>query len=554
MLKKYLFLYLFIIIGLVTKGQDLSHIKNQKPFHLSGGFSTGLNYLDNTALTSSYEPFTYMVNLSLTPSIYGFSFPFSFTYSKMNSSFSQPFYRFGTSPTYKWARLDLGYRHTKFSKFTVSGQNFLGAGIDLHPGKFRFAAMAGKFHRNKAFRTINPLPVDREEYTRKGYAVKLGIGSKKNFFDLIFMQIKDDPALFNATDTYHPEANAVLSAHTKFNLSKTLRFKMEVAGSVLTQNLLANDFEVEDVPSILLKAKNFLDVNTSSSLTFAGNASLDWHIRKFSLGLQYKRIEPGFRSLGTNFIRDDYESYQINTAYHIPKFNMRFGIGLLHDNLRNTKMARTNRIINNISLSYNPNIKFGINANYSNFSTQQAEGRVPLNDTIKLYQVNKNISIMPHWQTSGKKYSHYVSANLMYADMVDKNEFSQNAMPVQTETAMLQYMFTALQSHLNAGINASFIKNSSMQGDNLFYGPTVSAGKVFFKNTLPVSLAATYYITEILGNQGNMIGLAFAGSYKISKKQRIRLRYNYTVQSYSGNAALNNLSRSRANVTYQYNF
>ena len=554
MLKNFLFCSLLVLSFTFSYAQDLSHIKDTKAFQISGGLSTGLNYMDNYNLTDAHKPFSYIVNLRLTPSIYGFSFPFSFSYSQMNRSFSQPFYRFGISPTYKWAKLNLGYRTTGFSKYSVYGQKSLGVGVDLHPGKFRFAAMVGKFHRNKSFRTVNPLPVDQEEYTRKGYALKLGVGSKKNYFDLIFMQIKDDTSLFSDTDKYKPEANAIVSANTKFNITKTLRFKLETAVSVLTQNMLASDFEMQDVPSILLRSKDFLNLNMSSSVSFAGDAALDLHLRKFSAGLQYKRIEPGFRSLGTGFIRDDYESYQINMGYHVSKFSLRAGIGLLHDNLRNTKMAQTNRMINNLSLNYNPSKNFGINANYTNFSTQQAEGRVPLNDTIKLYQVNKNISVMPHWQKTGKKYTHYVSANFTYADMVDKNEFTQNSVPVQSNTAMLQYMLTIIPNQMNVGGNISYIKNTSIQGDNVFYGPTLSIGKTMLKNTLQIRTAITYFTTQMMHNKGKMVGINLGTAYRFSKTQKIRFQYAFMTQSYQGNANLNNTNRSRANLTYQYNF
>jgi len=554
MLKKIFFYYWMILSIAFANAQDLSHIKDAKAFQISGGISTGLNYMDNSNITDAYKPFSYIVNLRLTPSVYGFSFPFSFSYSQMNRSFSQPFYRFGMSPTYKWAKLNLGYRSTGFSKYTVYGQKSLGVGVELHPKKFRFAAMIGKFHRNKSFRTINPLPIDQEEYTRNGYAVKLGVGSKKNYFDLIFMQIKDDTSLFSVTDKYHPEANSILSANTKFNITKSLRFQMETAVSVLTQNMLASDFEMKDVPSILLRSKDFFNLNLSSSVSFAGNASLDLHLRKFSTGIEYKHIEPGFRSLGTGFIRDDYESYQINMGYHTSKFNIRGGLGLLHDNLRNTKMARTNRIINNVSLNYNPTKNFGITANYTNFSTQQAEGRLPLNDTIRLYQINKNISLMPHWQKAGKKYVHYVSANLTYADMVDKNEFSQNSLPVQSNTAMLQYMLTMIPLQMNLGCNASFIKNTSILGDNIFYGPTISVGKTLLKNKLQLHTSITYFITEMMDNQGKMTGLNLGSAYRLSKTQKIRFQYSLMMQSFEGNANLNNINRSRANLTYQYNF
>ena len=68
------------------------------------------------------------------PSIYGLSLPFSFNVSQYSESYEDPFTQFGISPSYKWAKLHLGYRSIQFSPFVFDGQNFLGAGVELNPG------------------------------------------------------------------------------------------------------------------------------------------------------------------------------------------------------------------------------------------------------------------------------------------------------------------------------------------------------------------------------------------------------------------------------------
>ena len=112
-------------------------------------FQQRLNFTGTNDSTHKSAPFVYYISGTLNTSAFGISFPVSYTFSKNNSDFSNPFYRLGASPEYRWAKAHIGYRSISFSKFTLSGHNFLGGGLELNPGIFRFGAVYGRFAKEK---------------------------------------------------------------------------------------------------------------------------------------------------------------------------------------------------------------------------------------------------------------------------------------------------------------------------------------------------------------------------------------------------------------------
>ena len=554
MLRKFIFI-LFILWSANVFSQDLGNLKNQKPFQLSGSAMLSLNYYESSNDIQTYQPFSYLVAVNVTPAVYGFSVPLSFTYTKMNKSFNHPFYRFGLSPTYKWATLHLGHRSTNFSRFTVSGQKSFGVGIELTPGKFRFAFMYGKFKKDNAYKTIYDEELEQDEYTLKGYAVKLGVGSQKNYFDLVFMHIADNTDEYSDTSLQiHPESNVVISAITQFSIAKNLKFNAEIAASVFTQNMFATEYDMDDLPKFLGKMSDYLNINTSTSLALATDVGLEYKLKKFSAGLQYQRIDPGYKSLGTNFIRNDFEQYALKSSYKFKTGHINGSIGLMRDNLKNTKISQANRLTYTLGVALTPPGVFSITANYSNFSTKQTEGRVPLNDTIRLFQVNRNISVMPQLRFMSSKSSNIIMANYTYANLIDKNSFAEYALPVVSNTAFIQYMYSALESGLgiSANINYTDFKTEFSRITNI--GPTVGANKTMLKKKGTAQLSFTYLRSNNNSVKGNIYSARIGYNYKISKSQQIKFSYFFTKSKYPEDATVVGYNNSRGVLAYVYKF
>ena len=554
-MKFFNLIILILFISSSVFAQDLSHISKQKPLQFSGGLQTTVNYQTSSLQMDSYQPFSYLISLNLNPQIYGISLPFSLAYSRGSRQFSQPFYRFGISPTYKWIKLNLGHRSTQFSKYTVAGLKSLGAGIELTPKKFRFAFMYGSFVRQRNFRTVYPMDnLNMDDYSRKGYALKIGLGSKRNFVDIIMMKINDDVSNFtNDTLPITPESNLALALNTKFTIAKKLFFRTEVAGSVLTRDMKGKSIDASGVNKTLQSIANFANVNSSTILAFAGDASLDYKLKTFNIGLQFKHVDPGYRTLGTYMIRNDFESYMLNLGFHKKSFSINGGIGKARDNLKKQKMAQTNRIITRLNISYQSAKIFSITANYNNFSTQQTEGRIPLNDTIRIYQANKTIGIMPQFRFINKKRAHIIVLNYTYADMLDKNPYANVSVPALSNIAFAQYNFMNIPNAFGISLNMTYTKMKAATNNITTYGPNIGFQKRLLKNKMNLQIGGGYILTDTGISKGNVIQGLLRSSYKIGKSQYIRFSFMLNKSNTTGvNAFVRDYTRSM--LTYGYKF
>jgi len=188
---KSIFFCFLITWFLQANSQDLTQIRTQKPVVVRGALSTTAHFYNIEGKNTNRDPFNYLISGNVDLTVYGINLPFSFMYSGQNLAYTQPFNRFGISPQYKWIKTHFGYRSMNFSSYTLAGHSFMGAGAELNPGKFRLAGVYGRFKQKTLPNTSNPLDTLYAP-TRKGYSIKIGVGSAKNYFDLIYLSIADD--------------------------------------------------------------------------------------------------------------------------------------------------------------------------------------------------------------------------------------------------------------------------------------------------------------------------------------------------------------------------
>lgn len=83
---------------------------------------------------------------------------------------------------------------------------------------------------------------------------------------------------------------------------------------------------------------------------------MDLRLGKVNTRMEYRRIDPGYRSMGAYFMNNDLENLTITPSMSLfkRKLNLRGSIGVQHDNLRNTKRATSIRTISAIHASINP--------------------------------------------------------------------------------------------------------------------------------------------------------------------------------------------------------
>ena len=140
-------LILLLFVAGDTFSQDQSADTPPKPFSLDGSLTISGTKYSVSGAARRRPPTSWTLVGTPTLSIYGVSLPFNFILSDQESSFRQPFDQFGVSPSYKWATLHIGYNSLTYSKYTLTGITFLGAGIDINPEPLRLSVAYGVFSR-----------------------------------------------------------------------------------------------------------------------------------------------------------------------------------------------------------------------------------------------------------------------------------------------------------------------------------------------------------------------------------------------------------------------
>lgn len=459
----------------------------------------------------------------------GVELPFSFVYSEQERNYRQPFNQFGVSPKYKWVTLHIGYRNINYSPFTLAGHSMLGLGIDLNPGKFRFGFMYGRFMRpveGNASGDANSTP----SFKRRGFATKIGYGNNKQFFDLIFLRITDDSSSIKRDSTIKnltPAVNLVIGYNTHIELWKKFIFESEAAYSAYTENLGSKEVSSND--AITNATGAFIGVNGSTKKNSAVRASFQYKEKYYAIKLQYKRISPNYKSMGTYFMNNDLQQIAIEPSAMLikNKLNLRASIGLQNDNLNNAKKATTYRLISNMSVSYNPFPIFGIDASYSNYYTNQSAGRQALLDSTKYYQINENITISTRFIITGKQINHIISFSYNFMRLNDKNTITEKISEYSTHNISGNYIITLLQynASISACINYTSMKMST--STNNFIGGTVGLSKSFLKNKLSVNVPISLQRTTSNGLSGWIMNTGSTINYKPFKRHSFNFNFNY---------------------------
>ena len=532
--------------------QNLQQIKSQKPFTIDGSLSTTANFYSISGKESSRDPFSYVLSGSINVSVYSLQLPFSFVYSNSNFSYAQPFNRFGISPEYKWIRLHLGYRSMSFSPLTMAGHSFLGAGVELNPGLFRFGAVYGRFNQKTIPNTNNPLDT-LQTPTRKGYSVKIGVGNSKNFADLIFLQIADDTLSFDKSQygSKTPQANSVLGTHTKFTFFKKVTWETEGAVSLLTKNLYTNEpFNLNN--NLLKNLVNNLKVNSTSEYSTALTSSLTYTERSYSVGLQYRRIDPNYQSFGAYYFNTDIENITVNmrAGFFKNKLSVNGNIGVQNDNLRNNKAAKSSRLISMANVSFNSGKVFSISGSFSNYSVNQQAGRLPLNDTIKLYQSNRSITLAPALTFSKAKNQQMLQLNMTWMDLSDHNPYTAASSEVNSRMALLNYFFNHPKSGLSLMAGLNYTAMSSSQTSQTIYGINTDIGRSFLKGKLTGHLGIASNRSNLNSTMGWVNTGTLSVNYRPHPKHSFKLNFSQIQNLYPENSSVKSFSETKVMFSY----
>ncbi len=468
---------LFLVTTVASHAQSLSELKNTKPFTVNGSLGLNTSFYNASGIPDRQTPFAIGVNANATLTVYGISMPFSFTwYSNEKAGFRQPFNQFGISPTWKWLTLHLGYRNVSFSEFTLNGHTFLGAGLEARPGKFRLAAVYGKFNETSQYDLLMADSIPK--LTRLGWAGKIGYGTEKTFVDLSVLRIGDNKKNFVPSDNPDypvPAQNLALGLTSRISLTSKLIFSVDGSVSFFTSNsTLGTSDTIND--RLMLLASNLISINPTSQRFTALKTSLSYNFsRNVSSGIEYRRIDPGYQSMGSYFFNNDLEQITFNQSVSFleSKFRARGSVGMQRDNLDGSKNSTSRRLIGSLSGNYAIDDNWAVDLSYNNYSTNQKAVKNIVDNSLMVYQVNHSLMLSPRFMKASQSFSHLVMLNLNWMILNDKNSQTSDMTDTDTKVAMLMYSLGIVKQKINVSLGANYTKMVNQNYTNQLAGGTL---------------------------------------------------------------------------------
>ncbi len=550
-------LVLLFLFGNMSKAQNIENIGKQKPVSVSGSVSLRLNTFSTTDSLSTRDPFFWTISGSPVVSLYGITLPFSFSFSKKQSDFRQPFNYFGVSPYYKKVTFHAGYRSVYFSDYSLSDHMFLGGGVEAQPSVFRLGFVYGRF--SKAIEPITDTLTQNysiPSFNRKGYAAKFGIGTSNNYVDLIVMKIRDDSSSISRTEEsgITPAENLVLGIKSKQVIAKIVTLDVDFGFSAYTWDTRSSDLNLSEynIPS----AMNLLITpNVSTEFLTAGKASLGLRLKKFSVKLNYRRVEPGYQSMGAYYLNTDIENITVAPTLSLLKNRLRLNgsIGYKRNNLFNTKFNNTFQRANSLMVSFMPDSKWGLNLNYSNYNMNQHRNTSLVRDTLQLEQFTNNFSGNLFFNFGTRIRRQNLSVAMAYMNLTDNSTDSvTNAVNSLNPSASYRYSDTENKFSWSLGWNANHFKTP--RNVTFRWGINGSASKSISDDKLNLGLNTRIFKTNLQGKNFSttwMIG-ATAG-YKPAKMHTFSVSLNYVNRLFA-DATRQDASDFIGNFVYSFTF
>jgi len=516
-----------------ASGQDLSGFRNRKPFKLTGSFLTSEQY--NSA--NVRNPFVYLAGANLNVDFYGWSIPLSFTFSNRGYAFQQPFNQYGVSPTYKWITLHTGYRSMNFSDFTYAGLPFYGVGMEISPDiGVRISAFYGRL--KKAVLPDTTRIGEEGSFKRTGYGIKVEYSKPGFSINTILFKAEDDKtslAYIPTDNTITPQENLALGVGGNVSIIKGLTISLELSSSALSADTRSP--QSTDAHGLYAKVGGIFAPRTSSDYFIAGKAGIMYSFPKSSIGLNYERVNPGYKTLGGYYFNEDLENYTFSFAHNflVDKLIFSMNMGYERNNLDKSNANETSRLVLSGNLGFTPSKNWNFYLSYSNFKTHtnsispnSIQDPMYRLDTLNYRQVSQSASLgmvaaLP--ATTGIKKILNISANIQSSG---NDQSSEAAFASSNYSEAISYQVNFLEREISLTTAVNSIQAKTAAGLTTRFGYNVSVGRSLLKRKWRISILGGYdrSLTEER-SRNSAFNLRFSNNLALNRKNNLNIDISY---------------------------
>lgn len=546
--------------------QDLSNMGFKKGVKVNGGVNLSNIFYHTNDTIMRRDPYQFILTGNLNLNLFGYDAPFTFTYSNSQRSYTQPFNRLSFNPQYKWVKTYIGYTSMSFSPYTLSGHSFLGAGAELSPGNWRIALMGGQLKKAIDYDPLNAAQVV-PSYKRMGYGLKIGYEQGANGISANIFSAKD---IINSVHqlppdgSLHPMQNVAIGISGRTVLLKYITLQGEYSVSLLNGDTRMKTVTTDSTQVSSLD--NPLSSQTPATRTFnAYSGGIGYQASTYGVMLRYERVSPEYQTLGAYYFNNDMENITIvpNVRLFKGKISIAGNAGLQKNNLDKSRESTTKRWVGAGNISFNPNEKWNMAANFSNFSTYTR--MKPQNDpffkddmdSLNFYQVTNSMGGTVNYTFGKKEAPHSLMLNATYQEASETNPTAGNNLS-EFLSASGSY------SHLfpNAGISASLSYNmntsSAPQMKSFYHGPAINISKTLFEKTLRAGLTSAWNKNTLNHQDGspvfsNGLNLGYTPKSEGTAKHSFTCSFHW-LQRFPSELKKDYRSEITANLNYAFTF
>jgi hypothetical protein len=236
---------------------------------------------------------------------------------------------------------------------------------------------------------------------------------------------------------------------------------MELASSAFSKNAQDPSLTEKSLvhPSFLMQKR------TSTTYRYALNTSIQYQISAFSLGANYRRIEPDYRSLGAYFFNDDLDNLTGNAGFGLFKNKVRINgsAGIQRNNLRGSKATQFTRTIGSFDINYLVKA-FTFGFNYSNY-TSKIDYVLNLNqDSLNAVIVTRQAALNGGYtKVTTNKNRHVINANISMDDVTDDVQEVDISAASKMLNSALNYVFSTKEDTWKISGRVNYNQNELSQ-------------------------------------------------------------------------------------------
>lgn len=492
-------------------------LSQSRPLSLSGGVGFSAEAYGVSGIERRRAPTLFEGNADIGFNLYGLTSGITLTYSSDQSQLRQSINRFAFRSAWTWGRVEVGDVHPHFSAFSLSGMSIRGGLLEFSPGIFHFEMTAGRSRR-----AIEPvegslLPASFRQMT---YGSRIGLGEERGtHVHLIGVYVRDvvqsiespfgdlTPPGVEEMPLIAPQANISLTPDVGVSLfGRRLFLESQVTVSMMTRDLTAP--QLEGVPSSL-------PIRRSSHVDYAGEIGARLNLPTFTLDATYRRVEPGFESLGIPQMRNDQQQIRLQPTVNLLDRRLSLGFNVAHNrnNLQNQRVATATRLQWGSNVRAQIGSRLTLAGSYSHLKNENLPGSdAPDRTQLHQNQISQTFTFSPSFNAGapgGLQHTVALSTSLQKTD--DRSEAValglREAFRTQSTSANATYSLR-LASGISLNTNLNYVLSDAAQSETSVLGLNVGTGTEILNGLIQMDVSAGWSRNRITSYTTTQASLA----------------------------------------------